>query len=138
MGEGRVQLRVLGDPSIADEWPQLSPREADLLVALALSPNGRHKDWLRQNLWPQLEHSDGRTVFTHIGYLKQKGVEFETTGKGRPYKLAYEPDVIDWQCFVRGARELGEHPDPAAMDELLALWSGNPWERRTTVPDSLW
>jgi hypothetical protein len=133
-----LQLRVLGNPSIADEWPQLAPREADLLVALALSPGGRYKDWLRRNLWPSLEHDDASTVSTHVGYLKQKGVLFETTRKGGPYQLAYPPEAIDWQRFVNGARELPEEPELASIDDLLALWSGNPWERRTNVPDGLW
>lgn len=135
-----LRIRVLGKPAVAVDggWVSLSVRESDLLVALALSSAGRHVTWLRRNLWKHLEDQSDSTVPTHASQLRRKGAPLPKADKRGFYRLDCPDDAIDARRFVDGVRRLGTDASPTELDELLRLWSGNPWESHSQVPGTLW
>jgi hypothetical protein len=130
---------VLDDDGAANV--SLPRRPADVLVALALAgESGRTKRWLRRQLWSDLDGDDPSVVTTAIADLRSLyHVQIPRPGDNQPYVLGYPPAQIDSRRFIDGVEALPPgYAGSAALDALLRLWRGNPWERDSQVPEACW
>jgi DNA-binding response OmpR family regulator len=134
-----IRLRVLGQPMIvqADGTSlELTKLDGGLLVALALAgPRGRSKTWLRDNLWTT--GADFNTVATAVTRLRRKA-PIPVPKSGANYVLDLPESSIDAQVFMNAIRSL---PTPAPidqLDELLGMWTDNPWDGSSRLPDRCW
>ena len=127
------RVAVLGPLVITGAAAELQPRQAELVVALALAgPAGLSAEVLRDRLGPDSDHprepDSLRQLITRTRRRLGKapgGGEYIVHGEHSRYALA--PAVaVDWHEFGALARRGREDLDPAALRAAVALLRGQP------------
>jgi DNA-binding SARP family transcriptional activator len=135
LGNPAIVVRVLGSVEVegASEFKRAKARE--LLVYLAMHPNGVGESELDEALWgsngsrvvaPSTRDSTVSVARTAVGGAARL---LPAQGQGREKRYQLGPDVqSDWSQFCALHRFGRDNRSPAALHEALALVRGRPFE----------
>ncbi|GAA4785817.1 hypothetical protein GCM10023200_19740 [Actinomycetospora chlora] len=135
-----MEVRVLGEMTVTREGARLPLGDElrDTLALIALSgPAGISPGRLVEEL-PGTYRVTRTNVYQRVLSLRQRVPIVGGGPKREPYALDRARVYVDADAFIGGVRRLVDRPDPAALDRLMGLWRGDPWDRSAIARAGPW
>jgi DNA-binding SARP family transcriptional activator len=128
-----VRIQLLGDFAAhvgdepAEDGLRARSRTRELLAYLAVFPDGRRRDEIAADLWPEAESGQDKTLIQTTVHRLRQALYHEAivTGEGEPYRLNAEApldvDVRRFEQSVAAARAAGRDPEARTAHLLEAV-----------------